>query len=172
MPVPLVAIQSPWITPDSLLWLHSIWQVDCRFGKYLACLPTQRKCSELGALALARRGLSASMLISSVQWTYSTFWRCFGSAGRSQSLSTWQRTWGQHTAIPASVSATTALCMTSISYPSLCMMSTKPWISGTSSPRRWTQSFWTGGKQLLEPHLMARERWWVETKAWWRRSSK
>lgn len=161
-----------WITPDSLLWSHSIWWVDCPFVKCLASLPTQRKCSRPGALALARRVLSASMLVFSVRQTYGTFRRCSRSAGRTQSLLTRQNTCERHTAIHVFTSARTALCMTSTSGLPLFRIDTQPWINSKPPLRQRMRSFRTGIRQLLEPYLIAKETWPVKTKAWGRGSNK
>lgn len=156
MPVPLVAMPSPWITPNGLLSSHSMWLVECLLGKNLACFQTRRKCLESGALSLAWRGLLACMLFFPVQYTYRTFWMCPESAGCFQLLSAWQRTRGQHTIKPASTSATAELCKAFIYYPFLYMMDTQAWISSTPSLKQWTRSLRTGGKRLLESRQLVR----------------
>lgn len=55
MRVSLVSMRSPWKAPDSQLWSHSIWRVDCCSSRHLACLSTQKKCLRWRASVLSRR---------------------------------------------------------------------------------------------------------------------
>lgn len=158
MPVSSVAIQSSRITANSLRGSQSIWQVNRPFRKCRACSQTRRRCSVSGAVDLAAKGPPASMLVSLEPWTYSAFLRCRGSAGRSQALSPWQRTWEQRTTIPAYASITTVLCMNSIAWQYPCMSTTPLWIYSRPSSRRWMRSFLAGENRISEHHRMPKER--------------
>ena len=112
------------------------------------------------------RGLSAIMLVSSVQWTYSASCSFCGSAGHYLSRSTWQHIWRPRTAISASASVTKPLSMTSTSCPSPSMTGIQVRLYSTRLPRRWRISTQAGAGGLFDLLRMAIRRWQGVTRAW------